>query len=156
VWTWKFSDGQVVDCRVDSDLQAARAALGEARVIEETLYAYHDAFNRRDVDVMISLTDSSVVIRPVTISHGRREYPGHQGLRAWMSDVDAAGHDQRVAPQEVRQLEPGRWALLGQFLISGATDSPFASLAAIDNGLIREIRDFLSEERILRALRYIR
>jgi hypothetical protein len=92
----------------------------------------------------------------VTISHGRREYPGHQGLRAWMSDVDAAGHDQRVAPQEVRQLEPGRWALLGQFLISGATDSPFASLAAIDNGLIREIRDFLSEERILRALRYVR
>jgi ketosteroid isomerase-like protein len=156
VWTWKFSDGLVVDCRVDSDLQAARAALGEARVIEETLHAYHDAFNRRDVDVMVSLTHPSVVNRPVAISHARREYLGHQGLREWMSHVRAAEHGQRVAPHEVRQLEPGRWALLGQFSMAGAGDSPFASLAAIDDGLITEVRDFLSEETILRALRYIR
>src|SRR5207302_10658368 len=56
VWTWKFRDDLVIDCRVDSDVSAARAALGESKTVEDLLRGYIAAFNRRDVDAMIALS----------------------------------------------------------------------------------------------------
>src|SRR5581483_11804467 len=91
VWTWKFRDDLVLDCRVDSDVAVARAALGESTSVEELVRTYVTAFNRRDVDRMITLVDPAIVTRPSVLTSGGRDYLGHQGLRNWMRDVMADG-----------------------------------------------------------------
>ena len=67
VWTWKLNDGLVVDCRVDSDVRAARDALGEAQSVADVLRGFHDGFNRRDAEAMIALADPGVVSYPAIL-----------------------------------------------------------------------------------------
>jgi ketosteroid isomerase-like protein len=155
VWTWKLSDGLVVDCRVDSDVRAAREALGEAQTVADILRAYHDGFNRRDAEAMIALADPGIVSYPAITTRARRKYLGHEGLRNWIRDVVAADHGHTVAAREVRRLEEERWAVLGDVMIDEAPVSPFAAFAHVQRGLVSEVREFLSEEAILRQLAYL-
>jgi ketosteroid isomerase-like protein len=155
VWTWKLSDGLVVDCRVDSDVSAAREALGLAQSVEEILRGYHDAFNRRDAEAMIALADPDILSYPAPVSRARRKYVGHEGQRDWIRDVVAADHGHTVGTREVRRLDAERWAVLGHVTIDQATVSPFAAFARLDRGLVKEVREFLSDEAILRHLEYI-
>jgi hypothetical protein len=155
VWTWRLSDGLVIDCRVDSEVQAARDALGEAKTVEGVLRAYHDAFNRRDAEGMIALATPAVVNYPLKLSTTQRKYVGHEGLRDRVRDEIAAEHEHVVVASEVRKLEEDGWALLGQLVIDDAEISPFAALARIDHGMVSEVREFLSEEGLLRDLGYL-
>jgi ketosteroid isomerase-like protein len=155
VWTWRLSDGLVIDCRVDSDVQAARDALGEAKTVEGVLRAYHDAFNRRDAEGMIALATPGVVSYPAKMTAAQRKYVGHEGLRDRMRDELAAERGHMVVANEVRKLEQDSWALLGQLVIDDAEISPFAALARIDGGMVSEVREFLSEAGLLRDLGYL-
>jgi ketosteroid isomerase-like protein len=155
VWTWKLSGGLVVDCRVNSDVSAAREALGEAQSVEEILRGYQAAFNRRDAEAMIALADPAIISYPAPVSRARRKYVGHEGQRDWIRDVLAADHGHTVAAREVRRLEGERWAVLGQVMIDQAPASPFAAFARFERGLVTEVREFLSDEAILRHLDYI-
>ena len=154
VWTWKFTDRLVVHCRVDSDLRAAREALGLSATVEELLRGYVDAFNRRDADAMVAMADPAIVAYPCAITRSSRRYVGHQGLRNWIRDVSAAGHGYTVRPREVRKLENERWALLGE-LVDELPVSPFASLVRVGRGLITEAREYLSEESLLREVGHL-
>jgi ketosteroid isomerase-like protein len=155
VWTWRFRDGLVIDGRVDSDLRAARDALGLASTVEDLVRRYVATFNRRDIDEMIALTDPGVVTYPLVIPGVRRKYAGHQGLRHWIRDVVAGDIGYCVVVREVRQLEEQRWALLGELVIDEAPVSPFASLLSVVDGLVDEAREYLSEEDLLRQLRHL-
>jgi ketosteroid isomerase-like protein len=155
VWTWKFTDGLVIDCRVDSDLTAARDALGEAKTVDDLLRSFVAAFNRREVDAMIALADPTIVTYPSRISRTSRRYLGHQGLRHWIRDVLENDQGQTIAAREVRKLEQQHWALLGEVTMDAETLSPFASLFGVTHGLITEAREYLSEESLLRELDYL-
>lgn len=156
VWTWQLRDGLVIDCRVDSDLAAARSALGESWVIAEILREYIEAFNRRDVDAMIALADPDIVSHPWMAWSGGRRYVGHEGLRGWMRDLTANDPGHKVVPHEVRRLEQRHWAVLGELTVGDARVSPFASLNRIADGRITEAREYLSEESLLSDLGYLR
>jgi hypothetical protein len=54
----------------------------------------------------------------------------------------------------VRRLEQDSWALLGEFVIDGTPVGPFAALARMNRGLATEVREFISEENILREVGY--
>lgn len=155
VWTWKFSGGLVVECRVDSDVRAARDALGESKEVEELLRAYVAAFNRRDVEAMIALADPGIVNHPTPVSRASRTYVGHQGLRNWIRDVRATGRGDTVVPREIRRLDEERWAVLGELVVDEAPVSPFASLIDMSRGLITEAHEYLSEESLLREVGHV-
>jgi len=154
-WTWKFRDGLVIDCRVDSDLPAARKALGEAKTVEDLIRGFVAAFNRREAEAMIAFADPRIVAYPAKVSRTSRSYAGHQGLRHWVQDVVANDRGQRIAAREVRKLEAQRWAVLGELTIDAVPLSPFASLFAVAHGLITEAHEYLSEESLLRELDYL-
>ena len=154
VWTWKFTSGLVIDCRVDSDPAAAREALGLWETTEDLLRDYIVAFNRRDTDAMVALTDPEIVNYPVAIVAARK-YLGHQGIRNWIRKLTASGQDYTVEAREVRKLEEGRWAVLGELLIGRERISPFAALVGVGRGLIGEWREYLSEESLLRELGHL-
>lgn len=153
VWTWTFRDGLVLDCRVDSDVTVARAALGESTTVEQLVHTYVAAFNRRDVDEMITLVDPAIVNRPSVLTSGSRDYLGHQGLRNWMRDVVSDDAGQQLVPYEVRKLEDQRWALLGEVTVAGEPISPVASLLHVARGLIIQVHEYRSEESLLSELR---
>jgi ketosteroid isomerase-like protein len=153
VWTWKFTSGLVIDCRVDSDVGAARQALGESQNVEDLLRSYIAAYNDRNVDALIALADPRIAARPAGMS--RRRYVGHRGLRNWMRDVLAGDYGQTVVVWEVRKLERDRWALLGSIVVDGAQVSPFAALMSVADGLITDAREYLSDESLLRELDHL-
>ncbi len=155
VWTWRFRGQLVIDCRVDSDLSAARQALGEAKTVEELIRGFITAFNRREAEAMIALTDPAIVTYPSRIARTSRRYVGHQGLHHWIRDVLASDQDQMIAAHEVRKLEDQRWALLGELTVDSVPLSPFAALFGVAGGLITETREYLSEESLLRELDYL-
>ena len=155
VWSWKLSEGLVVECRVDSSVRAAREALGEAQAVEDLLREYIAAFNRREAEGMVVLTDPAVVSYPAAIARIRRKYVGHQGIRHWMRDVLALDHGHTAVAREVRRLEKERWALLGELMVEEEPAAPFALLARVSEGLIVEGREYLSEENMLRDLGHL-
>jgi ketosteroid isomerase-like protein len=154
VWTWRFREGLVIECRVDSDVEAARAALGDAQAIEELLRGYVAAFNRRDADAMIELSDPDIVNYPMAISRGTRGgYVGHRGLQRWIGEMRGNDPGHAILAREVQKVEPGRWAVLGDLVIDEQPVSPFASLIGVSpRGTIVEVREYLSEEALLREL----
>jgi ketosteroid isomerase-like protein len=157
VWTWKFRDGLVIDCRVDSDATAAREALGQANTVDELVRGYITAFNRRDADSMVLLSDPDIVNHPIAISHGTRGgYVGHRGLRQWIGEMLANDPGHAILAREVQKVEPGRWAVLGDLVIDELPVSPFASLMGVSaGGTITEVREYLSEETLLRELGHL-
>lgn len=155
VWTWKLRGGLVVEVRVDSDVRVAREALGMEQGVADVLRGFQEAFNRRDPEAMIALADPAIVSYPAILSRARQKYVGHEGLRNWVRDVDAADHGHTVVASEVRRIEDERWAVLGEVLIDQAPISPFAAFARVDRGMVSEVREFLSDEAILSKLSYL-
>jgi ketosteroid isomerase-like protein len=155
VWTWRLRDGLVIECRVDSSVSAARKALGEAQVIEDVLREYVEAFNRREVEEMIVLADPAIECYPSAVAGSRRKYVGHEGMRHWMRDVVALGEGHTAVAREVRRLENDRWALLGELTVGHEPVTPFVLLARVNEGLIIEEREYLSEETMLRELGHL-
>ncbi len=71
----------------------------------EMHYRAHDAFNRRDLDAMLALTDPAVTFTPYEVSvQGGDPYRGHDGVRSWWEESFAVLPDLRVETYEVRDL----------------------------------------------------
>jgi ketosteroid isomerase-like protein len=157
VWTWKFRDALVIDCRVDSEVSAAREALGDASTIEELLREYIAAFNQRQPEMMIALSDPGIVNYPTAISRGNRHgYVGHRGLRNWIADVLGNDPGHTIEIRAIQKVEAERWAVLGELLIDQHSVSPFASLFDVSaDGMITDVREYLSEETLLRELGHL-
>jgi ketosteroid isomerase-like protein len=55
---------------------------------EETIDRAYEAWTRRDLDVLLSLTHSESEARPILGANiGTGVYRGHDGLREWMHDL---------------------------------------------------------------------
>jgi hypothetical protein len=104
---------------------------------------------------MVALADPAIVSYPSAISRTRRRYVGHQGLRHWMRDVRAHDAGHQALTREIRRFEKERWAVLGELVIDEVPVSPFALLARVNEGLIVEGREYLSEESMLRELGHL-
>ena len=112
----------------------------EARELVEGLY---NAFNRRDVEAVVSFCHPSVEFSPVTAEFAGRAgpYQGHEGLRAYFQDVEAIWEELLVTPQQVRShgdviLVTGRAYARGRR--HGIRDLPAAWVWRLEDGLLRE------------------
>jgi ketosteroid isomerase-like protein len=72
--------------------------------VELTLLAV-DAWNRRDAEATIALSDPGIVWRPALeeILEGRT-YRGHAGMRRYFEDLAEEGAESRIELTEVRDL----------------------------------------------------
>jgi ketosteroid isomerase-like protein len=69
------------------------------------LYRAHDAFNRRDLDTFVALTDPEVEIVPLNVElPGITSYSGHDGVRICWQDVLEASPVLSTEIEEVRDL----------------------------------------------------
>jgi ketosteroid isomerase-like protein len=72
---------------------------------EETIERAYEAWTRRDLDVLLSLTHSESEARPILGANiGTGVYRGHEGLRDWMHDLHGEweAFETRVTDREDR------------------------------------------------------
>src|SRR5438552_4370801 len=111
------------------------------------------AFNRRDAEGMVALTDPEIAFHPTSLVGARRVYRGHDELRLWMQELVAGGAVQEARVREIRPLDERRFLLLSEVLVDDTLLSPSAMLACTnEDGLIVEAKAYLSDEELLRQL----
>jgi ketosteroid isomerase-like protein len=64
-----------------------------------------DAFNRRDLDALLALSDPDIEITPLIVQmEGGGSYRGHEGVRSWWEDLLGVFPDFSGEIEEVRDL----------------------------------------------------
>jgi hypothetical protein len=97
---------------------------------------------------MLAVIDENVVSYPAPL-FGHRPHVGHAGVRQWWAAMIARNERYDVAVNEVRQIDSGRVAVLGELHSEGKRLSAWAVLVRIRDGLIVESRSYLSDEKLL-------
>ncbi len=110
------------------------------------------AFNRRDAEQLVGLADPSIAFSPTVLAGGRRTYCGHQGVRDWISDLEAAGAVHTVRVAEVRECQSGDVLLVGDILLEEEPVSAFTLHLTLDKGLVVEGHGYLTDEQLLLKL----
>jgi hypothetical protein len=88
-------------------------------------YEVIDAFNRRDLDAYLALTDPEIELTPYEVAvQGGSPYRGHAGVRIWWEESLAVLPDLKAEIHKVRDLGNRtvlRGQLRGQGVSSGAS-----------------------------------
>jgi len=108
-----------------------------------------DAFNQRDADGLIALSDPAIEFHPTTLVGKRQRYDGHEGLRRWVAELNASGLGHQVRVREVRPREDG-FVLLSEVLLDGKLVTPSAMVARLSaEHAIAEAHAFLTDAELL-------
>jgi hypothetical protein len=108
---------------------------------------FADAFNRRDADGMIALSDREITFFPTVLVGAIREYRGHDGLRRWLADLDKIGAKHVVHVREVRQLDDRHFIVRSDVLLDGEIVGDSAMMIRLTPaGTIAEGHTYLLDE----------
>ena len=65
-----------------------------------------EAYNRREIEPLLETSDPEIEWYPFTAQvEGDEAYHGHEGLRQWWANIDAAFEDFEASVDEVRDLD---------------------------------------------------
>lgn len=125
---------------------------------EETAVRLFEAFNRRDVEAALQLVHPEMVFRPISALaiRGGEPYRGHDGIRAYMEDVETYFEELTVSPTQIRAAGDAVVAL-GE--VSGRTAAgPFGGVATtwmmkFTDGLVFQAQIFSDERSVMDILR---
>jgi ketosteroid isomerase-like protein len=70
----------------------------------ELVYRAHDAFNRRDIETFVALTDPEVELVPLNVESPGISYRGHDGVRRWWQDLHEVSPALSTEIDEVQDL----------------------------------------------------
>jgi ketosteroid isomerase-like protein len=123
--------------------------------VELTLLAL-DAYNRRDAEAAIALSDPEIVWSPVfaRMTEGRGTYRGHAGMRQYFEDLAEFSEEGHAEFSEVHDLGDQVLALghVSMTFASGVElDQELAVLMSWRNGKCVEGRSWLSHAEALEA-----
>ena len=115
-----------------------------------------NAGNRRDTEAMLPYVDPEVELHSAVIDGAEgNAYRGHEGVRRWMAESDAAFDVQRMEAEEWRDLGDGV-LLIGHVHARGREsgveiDSAIAWLYTLRDGKIVLARGYLNTQEALEA-----
>jgi len=118
--------------------------------------AYEALGARRDVEAGLEFVHPEIVLQSAIVGGAEANtYRGHNGVREWMAESDAAFEELRVVPDEYRDL--GDQVLMmgrvyGRGRGSGAkVESPIAWLSTLRDRKIIRARGYLDMEEAIHA-----
>jgi ketosteroid isomerase-like protein len=122
----------------------------------ELVRRFLDAFNARDVDVLISLSAEDCELRPFRAQLEGIVYRGHEGVRQFISDMDEDWETFRIDPIEFHDRHE-RVAVIGQVNARGRGSSvEIESIAGfvheLNQGRIRRLTSHSDVEAALEAV----
>jgi ketosteroid isomerase-like protein len=117
-----------------------------------------EAINRRDIEALLAEVDSEVEWYPVmlaSVAGGAAVYRGHEGVRAWIGDVDETFGETYSEFPEIRDLGD-RVVAIGRLRVRGKesgveVESPIIYVADFRNGKAFHVRTYLDREEALAA-----
>lgn len=108
-----------------------------------------DAFNRRDVESLIALSDPAIEFHPSSLVGRRQRYDGHDGLRRWVEELGKSGLEHQVQVRQVRPSDDG-FVILAEVLIDGTAVTPGTMVARVnERHEIAEAHVFLTDAELL-------
>ena len=108
------------------------------------------------VEAALDYCDPEIVFESAIVSRAEGgTYRGHDGLRAWAADYEAAFDEVRTTPEEFRDLDD-RVLMLGRVVGRGrgsgvVVESPTAFLTTFRGGRIVHAKGFLDWEQAFEA-----
>jgi hypothetical protein len=122
---------------------------------ERLVRMWAQAINAREIERLLELSHPEIDLQPMQIAVAG-QYAGHEGVRAWIRDMDASGIGHEVVYRGLRTLPDGRVALFGEVCLEGKTISPYTLLATVQDGKVFRTRSYLATEDTLRLLKLLR
>jgi hypothetical protein len=114
---------------------------------------FAEGFNRRDPELLIVVCDSAVEWHPVVVVGEGRTYRGHDGLRQWIVDLDAAGSRHLGRDVRVRRLDATCFAVFSRLYVGEVFAAPAAMVAQVgQSGKIRHAHAYRADEPTLAQL----
>ena len=99
-----------------ADARRDTASVSAADV--ETVRKGVEAYNQGDVEGVLAMTATDVVLVPVRALLDGGSYEGHEGVRRFMADMDEDWAEREIEVDEIRDLDRGI-LVLGQFRAVG-------------------------------------
>jgi ketosteroid isomerase-like protein len=137
--------------------EAAAAILAPVEANVELVRRAVDAYNRRDLDVLASLTTDDFEFVPyLTTLIEKTTYHGHKGWVKYFQEADSAWKQVHVRLDEARQLQGGVMYGSGEITGQGRASGlevriPLFWIAAIRDGKLSRMHIFENEADALRA-----
>jgi hypothetical protein len=115
--------------------------------------AWVDAFNSRDADALVALSDPEIDWHPTVLIGSRRTYQGHDGIRRWVEDLLAAAVQHRLVVRSVHSIDERRFAVVVDVYI----DEKLATAGALvirlgEHSTIVEGHNYLADSKMPRQL----
>ena len=119
---------------------------------EELVARWIDAWNWREVDVLLELADPGIVLQPLRLRGLNEAYHGHEGVRAWMETIRSEDHDHRLSPQSLKALDSRRILAVGTVRIGPDVTSPFSGLYEHRDGRIAFMSHYFTPPSVLESI----
>jgi ketosteroid isomerase-like protein len=103
----------------------------------DTVLRAIDAYNRRDLDVLLAEMHPEIVLQPPLTALAGNVYRGHDGIAQWLSDLDETFQRTHIEPLEVEDVG-GLVLALTTFSVEGRLplESELGLLCGVRDGLI--------------------
>ena len=75
----------------------------------ETVLRAIDAYNRRDLDALLAEMHPEIELKPPLTALAGNVYRGHDGVAAWLADLDETFERTRIEPVESRTWAGSCW-----------------------------------------------
>jgi hypothetical protein len=112
-----------------------------------------DAFNRRDAEALVALSDPDVDWHPTVLVGSRRTYRGHDGIRRWVEDLLAAAVQHRLVVRSVHSIDERRFAVVVDVYIDDKLATPGALVIRLgEHSTIVEGHNYLADAEMPRQL----
>ena len=128
---------------------------------EELVRRVAEAFGRAladgEIEPYLALLDPEIEFEIASpLKGGSVTARGHDELRSYLEEAAAEYTELALIPEEVRELAPGRYLVLGQWhgrVRDGMRfGTPLAALLDVQGGKVVRLRGFLDEEQALAAV----
>ncbi len=115
-----------------------------------------DAYNRRDMDAFVELLDPNVEWIPIMAALEGRVYCGHEGVRAWIDDLDEDWEYFEPCLEDFHDLGDrilifGHWRARGRASGVELDNQPAAWIYKIKDGKVVWMRTFTDRAEALEA-----
>jgi SnoaL-like domain len=139
--------------------QARRSAEYAVRVADSVAQSlgrrFAEAFNRRDADGLVAVSHPEIEFHPTGAGGTGRSYHGHEGLRAWVEELNRGGLKHQVRILDVEEIDARRVVVSCELLSDGKTITRSTMIGVIADGALIEVHGHLTDITTLRQVQGI-
>ena len=116
---------------------------------------FAEAFNRRDADGLVAVSHPKIEFYPTGAGGTGRSYQGHDGLRAWVEELNRSELKHQVRILDVEEIDARHVVVSCELLAGGAVITPSTMIGVVADGALMEVHGHLTDVSTMRQVRGI-